>query len=378
MDIKAVTPREQEAPTQGLGLKLFIAGGRPESARAVARLQGILQDYDLPAGSIRVVDIEQDPQVAKEAQVIGVPALVKEHPLPRKSVVGDLSDAVAVLGALGLPIAKKRYATGTSASPYEPLNAGDARRAESKTVRVLLIDYDPVVREGLRAILTVDHGIELIPDAADANQALLQLEQAFERGRPVNVVLTETRTGTFDGIQAIRLIKEQFPEVAVIVLTENLNDSCVIDAISAGAAGYIFLKDMSPDVLLQGIRRVVMGDMQIQRKLLSAAVEDLIQKSHGTPAERSAQVAHLTEREVEVLRLLGHGDSNNAISATLGITLDTTKKHVRNVIHKMQARSRTHAAILAAQAGVVGKPVAVFAQPKSWPRSVTSGSSSDD
>src|SRR4030042_709750 len=110
MDIKAVTRKEQEAPALGLDLKLFIAGGRPESARAVARLREILQDYDLPASSVQIIDIEQAPQVAKEAQVIGTPALVREYPPPRKSVIGDLSDATVVLQALGLPITKKRYA----------------------------------------------------------------------------------------------------------------------------------------------------------------------------------------------------------------------------------------------------------------------------
>ncbi|MDO8491314.1 MAG: helix-turn-helix transcriptional regulator, partial [Dehalococcoidia bacterium] len=77
-----------------------------------------------------------------------------------------------------------------------------------------------------------------------------------------------------------------------------------------------------------------------------------------TLAERTAEAAHLTAREVDVLRLLGNGDSNKEIAATLGITLDTAKKHVRNVIDKLQARTRTHAAIIAAQAGIVGKPVA--------------------
>ena len=222
-----------------------------------------------------------------------------------------------------------------------------------------MIDFNPVVREGLQAILAMDYGIELIPDAADAEQALLQLKQASDQGRPIQIVLTETRTSTLDGIQATRLIKEQFPEVAVLVLTENLNDSYVIDAIHAGAAGYIFLKDMSPEVLLRGIYRVVEGGMQMKTELLHTAVENLIQNGRKTLAERTAEAAHLTKREVDVLRLLGHGDSNKTIAETLGITLDTTKKHVRNVIDKMQARSRTHAAIIAAQAGIVGNPVAI-------------------
>ena len=160
-----------------------------------------------------------------------------------------------------------------------------------------------------------------------------------------------------DGVQITRLIKDEFPEVAVVVLTENLNDSYVIDAIHAGAGGYIFLNDMTPEVLLQSIHRVVRGGMQMKTELLHAAVDNLLQNGRKTLAERTTEAAHLTEREVDVLRLLGNGDPNKTIAAALGISLDTTKKHVRNVIDKLQARSRTHAAIIAAQAGIVGKPI---------------------
>jgi DNA-binding NarL/FixJ family response regulator len=83
----------------------------------------------------------------------------------------------------------------------------------------------------------------------------------------------------------------------------------------------------------------------------------LIQNGRKTLAERTTEAAHLTEREIDVLRLMGNGDSNKIMAETLGITLDTIKKHVRNVIDKLQARSRTHAAIIAAQAGIVGTPV---------------------
>jgi DNA-binding NarL/FixJ family response regulator len=216
----------------------------------------------------------------------------------------------------------------------------------------------------------MDYGVEQITNAAYADQALLQLKQASDQGRPIHIVLTETWTSTLDGIQATRLIKEQFPEVAVLVLTENINDSYVIDAIHAGAGGYIFLKDMAPEELSQGIQRVVMGGIHMKRELLRIAVENLFQYGRKMLAERTAEAAHLTEREVDVLRLLGNGDSNKIISETLGITLDTTKKHVRNVIHKMQARSRTHAAIIAAQAGLAGNPVFPVLEAQSKPGSV--------
>ena len=241
---------------------------------------------------------------------------------------------------------------------------------ESATLGVLMIDFSPVVREGLQAILTKDERIEVIGDSQDELEAIQHIKRACDRGRPVNVVLTETRNGKVDGVQATKLIKQEFPEVAVLVLTENINDSYVIDAIHAGAGGYIFLKDMSPEELLQGIQRVVMGGMQIQAALLRTAVDALLQNGPKTLAERTAEAAHLTEREVDVLRLLGHGDSNKTIAETLGITLDTAKKHVRNVIDKMQARSRTHAAIIAAQAGIVGNPVAAGVEAQSEPGSI--------
>jgi DNA-binding NarL/FixJ family response regulator len=228
---------------------------------------------------------------------------------------------------------------------------------KSETLRVLMIGFSPVVREGLQAILAKDGGIEMVEDAPDGAKALLNIKRARDRRQPVNVVLTESRNGKVDGVQATRLIKDEFPEIAVLVLTENVNDTYVIDAIHAGAGGYIFLQDMSPDMLLQSIHRVVEGGMQMKTELLHTAVENLIQNGRKTLAERTAEAAHLTEREVDVLRLMGNGDSNKIIAATLNITMDTAKKHVRNVISKMQARSRTHAAIIAAQAGIVGNPV---------------------
>jgi DNA-binding NarL/FixJ family response regulator len=228
---------------------------------------------------------------------------------------------------------------------------------ESKTLGVLMVGFSPVVREGLQSILTKDDEIEVLGHALDEHEALLLVEQAHGGRHPVNVVLTETRNGKMDGVQATRLIKDKSPEAAVIVLTENLNDSYVIDAIHAGAGGYIFLKDMTPQLLLQSIHRVVEGGMQMKTELLHTAVENLIQNGRKTLAERTTEAAHLTEREVDVLRLMGNGDSNKIIASTLGITLDTVKKHVRNVIDKMQANSRTHASIIAAQAGIVGNPI---------------------
>ena len=235
---------------------------------------------------------------------------------------------------------------------------------EQKKLGVLLINFSPVVQEGLQAILRKDEQIKVIGHVADEQQAIEYIKEANGSLQPVHVVLTETKSATVDGVLATRLIKKEFPNVAVLVLTENLNDSYVIDAIHAGAGGYIFLKDMSAEMLLQSVHGVAEGVAQMTTALLRTAVENLIQNGRRTLAERTTETAHLTEREVDVLRLLGNGDSNKVIAETLGISLDTTKKHVRNVIDKMQARSRTHASIIAAQAGIVGNPITHLVQTK--------------
>jgi DNA-binding NarL/FixJ family response regulator len=237
--------------------------------------------------------------------------------------------------------------------------------AKSDKLGVLMIGFSPVVRAGLQVILTKDPRLEVIGDAPDGYDALLYIKRLHDRGQAVNVILTEIRNNGLEGVQATRIIKDEFPEIAILVLTDNSNDSYVIDAIHAGAGGYIFLKDMTPDELLHSIQQVVMGGTQIKTELLHKAVENLIQNGRKTLAERTTEAAHLTEREIDILRLMGNGDSNKLMAETLGITLDTVKKHVRNVIDKLQARSRTHAAIIAAQAGIVGKPVTIDLETKS-------------
>jgi DNA-binding NarL/FixJ family response regulator len=234
----------------------------------------------------------------------------------------------------------------------------------SEKLGVLTIGFSPVVREGLQSIMTKDEKIKVIGDAKDGEEAIQRILRAIDRGQTINVILTETRNGKADGVQATRMVKDMFPEIAVLVLTESLNDSFVIDAIHAGAGGYIFLKDMTPEVLLQSIHHVIEGVTQMKTELLHTAVENLIQNGRKTLAERTTEAAHLTEREVDILRLMGNGDSNKAMAEILGITLDTVKKHVRNVIDKLQARSRTHAAIIAAQSGIVGNPITHLVQTK--------------
>jgi len=216
---------------------------------------------------------------------------------------------------------------------------------------VLLVAFSPVVRAGIRAILAGDKGIVVVREVEDSADALDEIRRARDTEQPIQVVLTETRTTKLDGAQVTRAIMDEFPEMAVLVLAENPNDSCVIDAIQAGAGGYIFLISTTSRDLLNSVHGVIEGWTQMKAAPLRSAVEALIQNRHKTLAELALE-AHLTEREADVLRLLGNGDSNQVIAEALNITLDTTKKHIRKVTEKIRARSRTHAAVIAAQAGI--------------------------
>jgi RHS repeat-associated protein len=126
----------------------------------------------------------------------------------------------------------------------------------------------PVIREGLQAMMAKDERLDVVGDVPDGYDGLLFIKRASDRGQTVNVVLTETRIGERDGVQATRIIKDEFPEIAILVLTDNMNDSYVIDVIQAGAGGYIFLEDMTPESLLQSIYRVVEGGVQMKMELL--------------------------------------------------------------------------------------------------------------
>jgi DNA-binding NarL/FixJ family response regulator len=224
-------------------------------------------------------------------------------------------------------------------------------------IKVLLIGFSPVTRAGLRAILASDESVQIVGEAADGAQALQELQRLAAQGVHVEVVLAETRTNEMDGVLATRLVKEESPETAVLILAEQENDAYVIDTIQVGAGGYLFLKETSQEGLLQSIHRVLEGGTQMSTTLLRSAVDHLLENGRRTLAERTAEAAQLTAREVNVLRLMGNGDSNKAIAENLGVSLDTVKRHVRHIIAKLNGRSRTHAAIIAAQAGIAGNPI---------------------
>lgn len=217
-------------------------------------------------------------------------------------------------------------------------------------IRVLIVDDHPVVLEGLHTMLSGDRNIEIVGEAGDGAEAVKMVED-----KEPNVVLMDIRMPNMDGVQATRRIKQQSPATAVIVLTMYDTDAYVVDAVRAGASGYL-LKDAPRDLVLDTIRAVNSGASLIKTSLLTEAISSLVQSQKGYHAEATspeANIEHLTAREKEVLKLAALGYSNKDIAKELSITQDTVKKHMQSILGKLHASSRIHAVIQASRAGII-------------------------
>lgn len=217
-------------------------------------------------------------------------------------------------------------------------------------VKVVLVDDHPVVREGLRTILSTTPDIEVVAEAGDGLEALEKVKEY----RP-QVVLMDLRMPNLNGIEATRRIKSQLPSTSVIVLTIYDNDAYVVDAVRAGAGGYL-LKDASKELLIHTIRAVNSGGMLIKTSLLREAMLSLSDAAGDRLKEKpgdSTALDELTPREREVLRLVIRGRSNKEIGQALIISEDTAKKHVQTIMLKLGVSDRTQAAVKAVRAGLV-------------------------
>jgi len=219
-----------------------------------------------------------------------------------------------------------------------------------KPVRVLIVANHPVVRAGLHSMLSTDPTVKIVDEACDGKEAVAKVAE-----KNPDVVLMDTRMPSLDGIEATRRIKDKCHTTSVVLLAMYDDNAYVIDAIKAGASGYL-LKDTSRELLLYTIRTVSSGATLIKTNLLSEAISSLIQPQKvdlQLAVTKGRGMAELTPREHEVLKLLAVGDTNKAIAEKLIITEDTVKKHVQNIIAKLDAGSRTAAAVKAAQAGMI-------------------------
>jgi len=217
-------------------------------------------------------------------------------------------------------------------------------------IRALIVDDYPVVREGLRTMLSTDRTVEIVGEASDGAEAVAMVAE-----KKPNVVLMDIRMPNMDGIEATRQIKDKYPSTAVIVLTMYDNDAYVIDAVRAGASGYL-LKDASRELLLHTIRTVSSGTTLIKTDLLFEAISSLIRSKQAfqeTEVSTIQALEELTPREREVVQLVAEGHTNKEIGKALSITEDTVKKHMQSILAKLETTNRAGAVAKVTRAGFI-------------------------
>jgi DNA-binding NarL/FixJ family response regulator len=208
-------------------------------------------------------------------------------------------------------------------------------------IRVLVVDDHLVVRKGIRALLATEPGIEVMGEARDGAEAVMEAL----RLQP-DVILMDLVMPQMDGIAAIERIIASQPAARILVLTSFDADDKVFPAIRAGALGYT-LKDFGPAELVRAIQRVYRGDSSLHPTIARKVLHELAHPSTQPPTSEP-----LTEREAKVLRLVAHGESNLQIAAALGISEATVRTHVSNILSKLHLASRTQAALHALREGL--------------------------
>ncbi|MFJ9787783.1 response regulator [Amycolatopsis sp. NPDC101161] len=211
-------------------------------------------------------------------------------------------------------------------------------------VRVLLVDDQALFREALATLLATHDGIDVVGEAGNGEEALSQID-AVEP----DVVLMDLRMPVLDGVGATRRLRGDHPDVQVIALTTFDDDEDVFAALRAGAVGYL-LKDVSSARLIEAVLAAARGESVLQPSVAAKVVARFAELPEPRP---QPLVAPLSERELDVLRLLADGRSNREIAAKLFLAEGTVKNHVTNLLGKLGARDRTQAALRARDLGLL-------------------------
>jgi DNA-binding NarL/FixJ family response regulator len=201
-------------------------------------------------------------------------------------------------------------------------------------IRVLAVDDHPLLREGIAAVIAAESDLELVAEASTGEEAI----RLFRQHRP-DITLMDLRMPDMTGIEAINAIRAEYSGARIIVVTTYAGDVQAVQALKAGAAAYL-LKNTLRKELIDAIRTVHAGKRRIPPEVASEI------------AEHAADDA-LTEREVEVLRRVGTGQSNKQIAAQLSISEGTVKAHMKSILPKLRAQDRTHAVMIAVKRGIL-------------------------
>ncbi len=210
-------------------------------------------------------------------------------------------------------------------------------------IRILIADDHPIVREGLRTLIASEPGMLIVGEATNGIEAV-----SLARTLQPDVVLMDLLMPVKDGLQAITEIKDENPHISILVLTSFAEENKVFPAIRAGALGYL-LKDTAPDQLLQAIYDVHRGEPSLHPSIALQLIREINQPSNLPPAPDP-----LSERELEVLKLVAQGLTNQEIASRLVISEWTVRTHVRNILGKLHLANRTQAALYALREGIAG------------------------
>jgi DNA-binding NarL/FixJ family response regulator len=225
------------------------------------------------------------------------------------------------------------------------------------TARLLIADDHALVREGMRAMLASEPNLEVVGEAENGREAL----ELCRELRP-DLILMDVRMPEMDGMAATRVIKGEYPSTSVLIVTTHESPEYLMDAIRAGAAGYV-LKDSTKQQLLNAVHRVINGESPLNQELAMQLLQRLTveeNQRHTAPLPESVRKRQeetlaepLTDREIEILRLLALGKTNRQLAQDLRVSLSTVKTYMQRVIGKLGVSDRTQAAVRAAELGLL-------------------------
>ena len=214
-------------------------------------------------------------------------------------------------------------------------------------IRVLLVDDQSLFREGLRTLLSAHPDLLVVGEAANGEEAVRQVAAL----RP-SVALMDLRMPVLDGVGATRRIRAEHPGCRVVVLTTFDDDASVFEALRAGASGYL-LKDCSSEQLAAAVRSADRGESTLQPSVASKVIAQLNRLAEIAPPPGAAPSVDLSDRERDVVRLLGRGATNKEIAGALHLAEGTVKNHVTRILEKLGVTDRTQAALRAREAGLL-------------------------